>query len=177
MYNYVYKTTNTLNEKFYYGVHKSKKEFDNLYYGSGVLLNRAIKKYGKENFTVGVIKYFDTYEDALEYEKEIITDELIELSSCYNLNIGGAGGSYKNHIKDLSFHKANVPDNVRKKISDTLKGKSYITENGRQKLRELTLTKDYKFMSTTSSCPHCDQEGQRVAMKRWHFDNCKKRVT
>jgi len=24
-----------------------------------------------------------------------------------------------------------------------------------------------------TTCPHCDKSGQTVAMKRWHFDNCK----
>ena len=22
-------------------------------------------------------------------------------------------------------------------------------------------------------CPHCKKQGQLVALKRWHFDNCK----
>lgn len=26
---------------------------------------------------------------------------------------------------------------------------------------------------TISICPHCQKEGQKRAMKRWHFDNCK----
>ena len=59
------------------------------------------------------------------------------------------------------------------KISKTLKGKSYITEEGRKKLSKLTETKDYSFMSNLSICSHCKKEGQRVAMKRWHFDNCR----
>ena len=25
------------------------------------------------------------------------------------------------------------------------------------------------------TCPHCNKIGQSVAMKRWHFDNCKMR--
>lgn len=24
-------------------------------------------------------------------------------------------------------------------------------------------------------CPHCKKEGQELAMKRYHFDNCKKK--
>ena len=31
-----------------------------------------------------------------------------------------------------------------------------------------------KVMSkATSVCPHCGKSGQKIAMGRWHFDNCK----
>ena len=43
----IYKTTNLINLKIYVG--KDKKNNPN-YYGSGLLLRLAIKKYGKENF-------------------------------------------------------------------------------------------------------------------------------
>ena len=26
-------------------------------------------------------------------------------------------------------------------------------------------------------CPHCDKEGQKLAMKRWHFNNCKQKAS
>lgn len=31
--------------------------------------------------------------------------------------------------------------------------------------------------SKTVTCPHCYKEGQCMVMHRWHFDNCKKKVT
>jgi len=48
----IYKTTNLINEKIYIG-QDSRNNQD--YLGSGVLINRAIKKYGKENFKKEVI--------------------------------------------------------------------------------------------------------------------------
>lgn len=43
----IYKTTNLINGKIYIG--QDSKDRPN-YYGSGKLIHRAIKKYGKENF-------------------------------------------------------------------------------------------------------------------------------
>lgn len=47
MYGYVYKTTNIINGKMYIGQHKSEK-FDESYKGSGVILTKALEKYGKK---------------------------------------------------------------------------------------------------------------------------------
>ena len=50
IYKYVlYKTTNLINNKFYVGAHEIKKNPDT-YLGSGLFLQRAIKKYGIKNF-------------------------------------------------------------------------------------------------------------------------------
>jgi len=50
IYGYIYMTKNQINGKQYIGQHKSS-EWDNSYFGSGILLKQAIRKYGKENFT------------------------------------------------------------------------------------------------------------------------------
>ena len=134
-YYYVYKTTNLINGKYYYGVHKSKSADDN-YLGSGVLLRKAIEKYGKESFRKEVVKYFETFNEAYDYEKELLTPELIESNECYNLNVGGKGGSCKNHIKNLGKLKNPCSPEAKKKISKSLMGKSYLTEDGRKRLSE-----------------------------------------
>jgi hypothetical protein len=51
---YIYITTNKLNGKRYIGQHQSK-DWDYKYFGSGIYLKRAIKKYGLENFTCFLI--------------------------------------------------------------------------------------------------------------------------
>ena len=56
MYGYVYKTTNLINNKIYIGVHK-KQFFDKYYLGSGKMLRRAIRKYGRKNFKCEVLEW------------------------------------------------------------------------------------------------------------------------
>ena len=49
---YIYRTTNLINGKTYIGQHKRRP---GRYFGSGLLLKNAIKKYGKENFKVEIL--------------------------------------------------------------------------------------------------------------------------
>ena len=98
MRHIVYKTINLINNKFYYGVYDTNRNLKN-YLGSGVLLKKAIKKYGEDNFKRITLKSFDVEDDAYKYEREIITDLLIESDECYNLNIGGHGGK-KSHSEE-----------------------------------------------------------------------------
>ena len=50
----VYKTVNLVNGKYYIGVHKTDNPYDD-YIGSGKLIKRAIKKYGKDSFHKEII--------------------------------------------------------------------------------------------------------------------------
>ena len=55
MYGYVYKTTNLINGRIYIGKHHGGILPG--YLGSGLLLKRAIRKYGRENFRLEVLSY------------------------------------------------------------------------------------------------------------------------
>lgn len=85
----VYKTTNLINNKFYFGVHKQTR--DDNYLGPGRALRRAIRKYGKSNFRRETIRTFLTKGDAFQYESVIISEHLHD-PLCYNLMPGGLGG-------------------------------------------------------------------------------------
>jgi len=87
-YHYFYKITNNINGHFYYGVHNTNN-LDDGYMGSGLKLQEAYKKYGIENFTKEILKFFDTSEDAFKYESEIVTIDLIKSKKCYNIQLGG----------------------------------------------------------------------------------------
>lgn len=90
-YHYFYKITNLINGHFYYGVH-STNDLDDGYMGSGYRLKYAYKKYGIENFSKEILKFFDTKDDAYEYESSVVTEELVSNDECYNVVVGGVCG-------------------------------------------------------------------------------------
>ena len=55
MFYYIYKITNINNGCFYIGSHKTY-DLNDGYFGSGIYLKRAIKKYGKESFKKEMLK-------------------------------------------------------------------------------------------------------------------------
>lgn len=87
----LYKTTNTINGKYYIGIHKTDNLNDG-YLGSGVLLKQSIKKYGKENFVRIILSEEENYERLNELEREIVNEEFVKRRDTYNLEIGGRGG-------------------------------------------------------------------------------------
>lgn len=89
-YNYFYKITNLINNHFYYGIH-STDNIDDGYMGSGHRLHRAYKKYGETNFIKEILKYFETRDEALDYEEFVVNENLIKDKNCYNEVLGGGG--------------------------------------------------------------------------------------
>jgi len=109
IYYIVYKTTNIVNNKIYFGKHQQSiapYQFDG-YYGSGQLLSYAIKKYGKSNFIRETLFVFDNENDCLLKEEEVITPHLGK-SYCYNMRSGGTGG----------FEHINNDPKNRKRVSE-----------------------------------------------------------
>lgn len=85
----IYKTTNIINGKFYIG---QDSKNDPNYLGSGLLLNRAIEKYGIENFKKEILEVCENKKHLNEREiywiKETKAKEL-----GYNIADGGHGGN------------------------------------------------------------------------------------
>lgn len=94
MFGYIYKTTNNINGKIYIGK-KHSSSFIKDYYGSGKLINRAIDKYGIENFSVEIIEECETLEELNLKEKYYIKylESNYKLGKGYNIASGGDGGN------------------------------------------------------------------------------------
>lgn len=109
-YGYIYKTTNLLNNKIYVGQHRSTK-FDTWYFGSGKILYKALKKYGKINFKVELLEWCASQELLNEVEiKWISTLNSANPDVGYNISLGGSAaklpgvlnGMYgKHHTKEV----------------------------------------------------------------------------
>jgi hypothetical protein len=98
MIYFLYKTTNLINGKVYYGVHKTKNR-DDSYLGSGAAIRRAIQKYGKSNFKREIIKEFDSESEMYYNESLFIDENVVNDPNTYNQTLGGRGGF--SHINNL----------------------------------------------------------------------------
>jgi hypothetical protein len=139
----IYKITNSKNEKFYIGKHQTENINDS-YFGSGVALERAIKKYGKKCFIKEVLYIFDNEFEMNKKEKEIVNEQFISLNKTYNLGVGGEGGSHfkgKKHCDATKKLLSEIAKNrimtkeTRKKISDANFNR-IVSEETRKKLSE-----------------------------------------
>jgi hypothetical protein len=126
-YHYLYKTINLINNKYYYGMH-STNNINDKYLGSGRVIKRALKKYGKENFVKEILEFFDNRQQLAEAEKNKITKEMIQDKYCYNCMYGG---EYFNTVgmvtvKDKDCNYFNVVNDDPRYLSGELVG---VTKN------------------------------------------------
>lgn len=135
-------------------MHKGKVEDD--YLGSGKLITRAIKKYGRENFKREILSYADSKEELANLEIFFIKEyDATNNKDFYNIYIGGSGGNtiagyteqekeaYKSKMREALLNSKNPPyghkqseevkDKIRKK---QLQHWNNISEEDRNKFRE-----------------------------------------
>lgn len=105
MHYYLYRITNTVNNKIYVGVHKTKNLNDG-YMGSGSHIKNAIKKYGIDSFTKEILQWFDTEEEMYAEEIKIVTEEFLQRTDVYNKKLGGPANFYYVNKMKLN-HKCN----------------------------------------------------------------------
>ena len=108
--------------------------------GSGRLLHKAYEKYGIDNFTKEILKYFESMDDAFKYEHEVVNEEVIKDPQCYNIQIGGKYFCTEGKIpvKDKEGNKFWVEKEefiYRNDLSAIWKGKHH-KEESKQKTRE-----------------------------------------
>lgn len=68
----IYKITNLLNGKMYIGQHTTSN-IDDGYMGSGLAIQRAIRKYGKHNFSKEWLMFCEDADD-LNYMERVYVD-------------------------------------------------------------------------------------------------------
>lgn len=143
MFYYLYKITNNVNNKIYVGIHKTIN-LDDGYFGSGLNITRAVKKYSKKNFTKEILEFFTSEQEMFTREREIVNSNFIKHPLTYNIVEGGHGSfSYINSLpnqghqpgqqKEASLIKSNklkTDASYRKHISQKMSesAKKQITE-------------------------------------------------
>lgn len=144
MFGYIYKTTNLINNKIYVGQHTAA-EFDKYYKGSGVMLTRAFKKYGKENFSCVLLEAVESKAD-LDTREAYWIDKLNSRDSDigYNITAGGEGTVGYKHTKEakkkMSVAKKYKPLTEAHKKAIGLRSKGHIlSDEAKEKLRKANL--------------------------------------
>lgn len=155
----IYKITNLINNKIYIG--KSIKNDPN-YFGSGLLINKSIKKYGIENFKKDIIdESISSINDLNEKEKFWIKYfNSIDLNIGYNIAYGGDGGDLitnnpnKEHfleycrnrkgIKNGMFGKKHNQNSIEK-MSINRKGKHKGIKSWNKGLTKKDYSKEYRY--------------------------------
>lgn len=134
---YIYLITNKINNKKYVGKCEKLPNKTNNYFGSGIAIKSAIKKYGKENFTKEILEENLIKENICEREIYWIKELNTHSEIGYNLTDGGDG------IRNPS-------PKIRKRLSDLGKTRigtfnsrygSKLTEEHKEILRKVNLDK------------------------------------
>lgn len=117
----VYKVINTINNRYYIGVHKTNKPND-YYLGSGLAIKRAVEAYGRQSFTKEILHCCEEESEAYLIEEKLV-DQYINDPLCYNLMRGGEGGfEHINKNREKYTNPMLNPDIVHKNIESRRNG-------------------------------------------------------
>jgi hypothetical protein len=109
----IYEVKNLINGKTYYGQHRLRENrpFEkDPYFGSGKILNYAIKKYGRNNFKKSIVIQGDFSKNEINsFEKCIIRMMRLIDKAEYNIADGGNGGGgskfWSKEVKEVAYKK------------------------------------------------------------------------
>jgi len=105
MHYLIYKITNNLNNKIYVGKHKTE-DINDEYFGSGLLLGRAVEKHGKENFKKEIIIECSSEQEMNQKEIDIVDEDFIARDDTYNIMLGGQGGW--DYVNENNFNRTTI---------------------------------------------------------------------
>lgn len=131
----IYKTTNLINGKIYVG---QDSHNNSNYFGSGKLIQRAIKKYGKENFIKEILENCYTKEQLCKRERFWIKKfNSQDRKIGYNITGGGEWGDTftNNPNKEL----------IRKHMSEKSKGRKHSEETKKKMSENMIGNKNHMF--------------------------------
>jgi NUMOD3 motif len=130
------------NWKRYVGAHacSDHKCFANgmcTYMGSGLAIQRAVKKYGPENACKQHIAECETEQEMYELEAMIVDQAFVDDPDNYNMNLGGNGGTHSEETK--------------RKIAEANKGRVWSDES------KLKMSKIQKKIKTWAGRQHTEE--------------------
>lgn len=128
-----YLITNKINNKKYVGITSGRlglrvdRHIKDAKNGSPLLLHRAIRKYGMENFSVEILVSASNYQELQEIEKKMIAELKTHSDrGGYNLTLGGDGGNTLLNPEVKKRHKKSLK---KVQASNTEKYLEWIKKN------------------------------------------------
>jgi len=109
----IYKVTNTINKKVYVG---KDTHDDEDYLGSGTLIKRAVKKYGKHNFRKEILARCETIDELNTQEIDCIAHLDCIHPKGYNILFGSMGGDTITNNPRQEEIKNRMSEAGRKKV-------------------------------------------------------------
>lgn len=164
----IYKTTNLINGKIYVGKDARSRP---TYLGSGLILRKAIAKYGAENFKKETLETCSTLNKLNDREKYWIEHLKSNVNSIgYNLTTGGIGGDTYSHLDEVrrknriaNLHKAArefAQSDEGKAILSARSKKMWENPKHRDYMRSAMLGREIKWKHKISD-----------SIKKWHKTN------
>jgi len=166
---YVYKITNILNNKSYVG-QKFSPVFIDKYWGSGVYIRKAIKKYGLENFKREILCWCKTRDELDDRELYYIKQYNTLSPNGYNLtlNVFKSGRKQKHSTitkMKMSQTRLNYSDEKKKEILD----KFHMTCENRTEEEKLIIhnnrSKAIRFSEKFQNTVHSEEYKEKQRQK------------
>lgn len=161
----IYITTNLITGKIYIGKDSTNNPS---YVGSGLLLKKAIKKYGISNFKKEILECCNSHEHLCEREKYWITElKSTDRKIGYNIAEGGTGGDTFSHLSKAK--KQNVIKKRESSMCEVRKTKEYLDKLSKR-------TKDMWMDDTHREKISTMMKGRKIewsdkisnSIKEWH---------
>jgi len=132
MYFYTYIITNLINGKQYIGDH-STDNLDDGYMGSGVLIKKALKKYGRKNFKKEIFEFFNAKDEAYYAQKPLIENYKTLSPKGYNISPDGGYGVNLSKLTEGTKKKIRISNTGKR---NGMYGKTHSTK-AREKIRKI----------------------------------------
>lgn len=188
----IYKTTDITNGKFYVG---QDRHNDPAYLGSGLLLRKAIEKYGFTNFKKEILEVCSTQEQLNQREIYWITElRATERGVGYNIAAGGTGGdTFTNNPNKEEWRRKNGltmlgkknphSAETKKKISTSVKlswqQNPYQGSTGTKRTEEVRakISRNRKgIIPEKIKCNHCGRSSDPGNYAKHHGVKCRHRT-
>lgn len=164
-YGFIYITTNHVNNKKYIGKKKyDKKSAWKSYLGSGIILKKAIEKYGRENFSKEIIEECYSKEELNEREIYWINYyNAVKSEDFYNISSGGDGGN------NFAGYNKEQRKEYSKKLSESLKALG--THKLGRKGKDNVNAKPVILLNTMEVFPSSREAGEKYNVNKQYIKN------